>query len=43
MTRIVSIGECVVEMTPSEREGDYRMDFTGDTMNTARYLRHLLP
>lgn len=43
MTRIVSIGECMVEMAPSGTgPDDYRMGFAGDTMNTAWYLRRLL-
>ncbi|MBV0912227.1 sugar kinase [Anianabacter salinae] len=42
MTRIVAIGECMVEMSPLERDGEYRMGFAGDTMNTAWYLRRLL-
>ncbi|SFR46614.1 sugar kinase [Litoreibacter janthinus] len=43
MTRIIAIGECMVEMAPSESQGEYRMGFAGDTMNTAWYLRKLLP
>ena len=42
MTRIVAIGECMVEMAPAGADGTYRMGFAGDTMNTAWYLRHLL-
>jgi len=42
MTRIVSIGECMVEMAPTSDAGTYRMGFAGDTMNTAWYLRRLL-
>ncbi len=42
--RIVSIGECMVEMAPSGTEPEgYSMGFAGDTMNTAWYLRRLLP
>ena len=33
MTRIVAIGECMVDMAPSWR--------AGDTMNPTRYLREL--
>lgn len=43
MTRIVAIGECMVEMAPSEPAGNYRLGFAGDTMNTAWYLRQRLP
>lgn len=42
MTRIVSIGECMVELAPTAKDGDYQMGFAGDTMNTAWYLRRLL-
>lgn len=41
--RIICIGEAMVEMAPSATAGDYRMGFAGDTLNTAWYLRHLLP
>lgn len=40
--RIVSIGECMVEMAPAA-DGLYAMGFAGDTFNTAWYLRQLLP
>lgn len=43
MTRIVAIGECMVEMAPTGRAGEFQMGFAGDTMNTAWYLRRLLP
>lgn len=42
MTRIVCIGECMVEMAPLETPGTYRMGFAGDTLNTAWYLAKLL-
>lgn len=42
MIRIVSIGECMVEMAPTGDTGTYLMGFAGDTMNTAWYLRRLL-
>lgn len=42
MTRIVSIGECMVELAPSSVEESYQIGFAGDTMNTAWYLRQLL-
>ncbi|OIQ32724.1 MAG: 2-dehydro-3-deoxygluconokinase [Alphaproteobacteria bacterium MedPE-SWcel] len=41
MTRIVAIGECMVEMASAGAD-IYRMGFAGDTMNTAWYLRRLL-
>jgi 2-dehydro-3-deoxygluconokinase len=43
MPRIVSIGECMVEMAPVEAPQTFRMGFAGDTLNTAWYLRQLLP
>jgi 2-dehydro-3-deoxygluconokinase len=43
MPRVVSIGECMVEIGPAEVEGLYRMGFAGDTFNTAWYLRRRLP
>lgn len=39
--RIVSVGECMVEMAPTG-EGTYAMGFAGDTLNTAWYLRRAL-
>ncbi len=42
MTRIVAIGECMVEMAPLAEAGTYRMGFAGDTLNTAWYLAKLL-
>lgn len=41
MTRIVVIGECMVEMAPVEG-GLYRMGFAGDTFNMSWHLQHLL-
>ena len=43
MTRVVAIGECMVELAPADAPGAFRMGFAGDTMNTAWYLRQLLP
>ncbi|SLN20153.1 sugar kinase [Roseisalinus antarcticus] len=43
MTRIAAIGECMIEMAPTGPAGLYRMGFAGDTLNTAWYLRQLLP
>lgn len=42
MTRIVAIGESMVELSPTAAEGQYGLGFAGDTLNTAWYLRHLL-
>lgn len=39
--RVVSIGECMVELAP-EADGRFVMGFAGDTFNTAWYLRRLL-
>jgi len=38
--RVISIGECMVEMAP-RADGSYVMGFAGDTFNTAWYLREL--
>lgn len=43
MSRIIALGECMVEMAPLDAPSTYRMNFAGDTMNTAWYLRRLLP
>lgn len=40
MERFLAIGECMVEMAPSE-DGGYAMGFAGDTFNTAWYLRRV--
>jgi len=42
MTRVVAIGECMVELAP-EADGRFVMGFAGDTFNTAWYLRRALP
>ena len=42
MKRIVAIGECMVEMAPVATEGQFRLGYAGDTLNTAWYLRRLL-
>lgn len=39
--RIVSIGECMIEMSGGEDRA-YRLGYAGDTLNTAWYLRALL-
>lgn len=41
--QITCIGEAMVELAPSAAAGDYRMGFAGDTLNTAWYLRRMLP
>ncbi|ABD55491.1 sugar kinase [Jannaschia sp. CCS1] len=43
MTRVVSIGECMVEMAPSGTPGTFAMSFAGDTFNMAWYLARLAP
>lgn len=40
--RFVSIGECMIEMSGGD-DRQYRMGFAGDTLNTAWYMRALLP
>lgn len=40
--RFVSIGECMIEMSGGE-DRVYRQGFAGDTLNTAWYMRALLP
>lgn len=42
MTRLVAIGECMVELSPTAEPGQYGLGFAGDTLNTAWYLRRLL-
>ncbi|WP_420409357.1 sugar kinase [Hoeflea sp.] len=39
--RFLCIGECMVEMAPSP-DGDFKMGFAGDTLNTAWYARRAL-
>jgi 2-dehydro-3-deoxygluconokinase len=41
--RLVSIGESMVEMAPAPLADQYKMGFSGDTLNTAWYARRLLP
>ncbi|MDX8349301.1 sugar kinase [Cognatiyoonia sp. IB215446] len=36
--RFLAIGECMAEMAPTDRDGDYRLGFAGDTFNTTWYL-----
>lgn len=42
MGRIVSIGECMGELSETGSPGMLSMGFAGDTLNTAYYLRHSL-
>jgi 2-dehydro-3-deoxygluconokinase len=42
MKKFVSIGECMIEMSGGE-DGQYRLGFAGDTLNTAWYARARLP
>ncbi|SDF46423.1 sugar kinase [Limimaricola pyoseonensis] len=42
-SRILSIGECMAELAPTEIPGEYRLGFAGDTFNTAWYLARLRP
>ncbi|MEO8756584.1 MAG: sugar kinase [Devosia sp.] len=42
MKRFVSVGECMIEMSGGE-DGQYRLGFAGDTLNTAWYARAKLP
>lgn len=41
--RVLCIGECMAELAPLDRPGDFRLGFAGDTFNTAWYLRQLRP
>ncbi|WP_341367248.1 sugar kinase [Yoonia sp. BS5-3] len=41
--RFVSIGECMVEMAPADKPGQFQMGFAGDTFNTAWYVKTLAP
>lgn len=43
LNRFLSIGECMVEMAPTDQAGDFRMGFAGDTFNTSWYMRTLRP
>ena len=42
VVRIVSIGECMVELAPLDNAGEFHLGYAGDTLNTAWYLRRLL-
>ena len=41
--KILSIGECMVELAPAETAGLYGLGFAGDSFNTAWYLRAIRP
>ena len=41
--RIISIGEAMVELAPTDEPDRFGMGFAGDTLNTAWYLRRALP
>ena len=40
---ILSIGEAMVELSEAGQPGHWRLGIAGDTLNTAWYLRRLLP
>src|SRR4051794_3239245 len=42
MSRFVSVGECMIEMSGGDA-GSYRLGYAGDTLNTAGYARARLP
>jgi 2-dehydro-3-deoxygluconokinase len=39
----VSIGECMVEMSPATKADEFRRGFAGDTFNTTWYVKALAP
>lgn len=41
--KYLAIGECMAELAPLADEGEFRLGFAGDTLNTAWYLRRLCP
>ena len=41
--RILSIGECMVELSPLSAPDQFSLGYAGDTFNTAWYLRKILP
>ena len=38
---IVCVGECMIELSPLNSNQTYQRGFSGDTFNTAQYLRRL--
>jgi 2-dehydro-3-deoxygluconokinase len=41
--RVLTIGECMAELSPQEAVGTFRLGFAGDTFNTAWYLARVRP
>jgi len=41
--RVLSIGECMAELSPQDDAGTFKLGFAGDTFNTAWYLARLRP
>lgn len=41
--RVLSIGECMAELSPTETPGEFKLGFAGDTFNTAWYLAQIAP
>lgn len=41
--RIVSIGECMLELAPAQEAGLFQLAYAGDTLNTAWYVKQLNP
>ena len=39
--RLISVGECMIEVAPAAQDGLFQMAFAGDTLNTAWYLKRL--
>ena len=39
----LSVGECMVEMSPTDQADHFKMAFAGDTLNTAWYLKRARP
>lgn len=41
--RVLAIGECMGELSPTGAAGEFRLNFAGDTFNTAWYLARCAP
>jgi 2-dehydro-3-deoxygluconokinase len=41
--RFLAIGECMAELSASDRVGEFKLGFAGDTFNTAWYLAKIAP
>jgi 2-dehydro-3-deoxygluconokinase len=41
--RVLSIGECMAELSPQDSDGAFKLGFAGDTFNTAWYLARIRP